>query len=79
MKPNIELHKICVWAFCLCFRGERLRNAAPNQSQRGGQGAPKHKVEPKFRRFFFFLSTRCEKQTRSKQGKKKKSVMMCHR
>lgn len=74
MKPNIELHKICVWAFCLCFRGERLRNAAPNRSQREGQGAAKHKVEPKFRRFFFWfffpLAVK-NKHVRNREKKKK--------
>lgn len=75
MKPNIELHKICVWAFCLCFRGERLRNAAPSRSQRGGQGARKHKVEPKFRRFLFFFSPLAAKNKHA--GNREKKIKKC--
>lgn len=75
MKPNIQLHKNLCVGLLFVFP---WRNAAPNRSQREGQGSPKHKVEPKFRRFFFFFFHSLRKTNTLETGEKK-SVMMCHR
>lgn len=61
-----------MWAFCLCFRGEPLRNAAPNRSQRGGQGAAKHKLNPNLDVYLFFFPLAAKNKHAGNRGKKKK-------